>query len=115
MLPAERILIIEDNPDAAESLRLLLSLVGFEVRVAHTGPAGVKTGREWEPDVVFCDIGLPGLDGFAVARALQAGPSRLVALTAYGDEETRRRATESGFDDFLVKPVDPARIRQLLA
>jgi len=118
MTPAARgtrVLIVEDNPATADSLWWLLSLKGFQVRVAHTGPEGVRAAQEWEPGVVLCDISLPGLDGFGVASALRHGEARLVAITAYGDEETRCQAEENGFDDFLVKPVDPARILQLLA
>src|SRR4026207_543563 len=100
---SSRVLIIEDNQDMARSLQLLLSLWGFEVRVAHTGPDGVQAAQEWEPETVLCDIKLPGLDGFGVASAVRQGAARLIAVTAYDDEETRRRATESGFDDFLVK------------
>src|SRR5262252_1086013 len=111
----QRILIVEDNPDGAESLRMLLSLLGFEVRVAFTGPEGVRVGREWRPDVVLCDIGLPGMDGFGVANALRECRARLVAVTGYSDEATRQRAKQSGFTHFLVKPLDPVDIFQLLA
>src|SRR5205823_10119853 len=74
---------------------------------AHTGPDGVSAAQEWEPDVVLCDIDLPGLDGFGIASALQHGEARLVAITAYGDKETRRRAAESGFDHFLISTGRP--------
>src|SRR5689334_18163667 len=113
------VLVVEDNPDGAESLRMVLSLYGHTVRVAYTGGAGVILARKWHPRVVVCDIGLPDLDGFGVARALRRDPTtagtRLIALTAYGDDETRRRAKESGFDDFLVKPADPQVLMKLLA
>jgi two-component system, sensor histidine kinase len=113
------VLVVEDNPDGAESLRVLLNLCGFDVRVAYTGGAGVILARRWRPHVVVCDIGLPDLDGFGVARALRQDPAtagaRLIALTAYGDDVTRRRASESGFDDFLVKPADPQELMDLLA
>jgi two-component system CheB/CheR fusion protein len=117
--PGQRVLIVEDNPDTAETLRVLLSLLGHQVRVARTGPEGVRAARAWSPGVVLCDIGLPGLDGFGVASELRqravTGQARLVAITAYSDDETRRKAAESGFDHFLVKPADPARIVELLA
>ena len=113
-----RILIIEDSRDAADSLQLLLSLQGHEVRVAYTGPEGVRVAVEWSPEVVISDIGLPGLDGYAVAVEVRRNPAtattRLIALTGYGGEEERRRALESGFDFHLTKPADPARLQQLL-
>jgi two-component system CheB/CheR fusion protein len=112
---ARRVLIVEDNHDTAESLRLLLELLGHRARVAYTGPEGVRVAREWPPDVVVCDVGLPGLDGYAVARELRrcfaAAPPLLVAVTAYSGDEARRRARESGFDHFFTKPAEP---RQLL-
>jgi CheY-like chemotaxis protein/two-component sensor histidine kinase len=120
-LPAERrrILVVEDSKDAAEALRVLLELRGHEVRVAHTGPQGVAAAKEWRPDVVLCDIGLPGLDGYGVARALRLNPAtaraRLLALTGYGQEEDRRRSREAGFDHHLVKPADPEELQGLLA
>jgi two-component system, sensor histidine kinase len=110
-----RVLIIEDCRDAAESLRQLLSLFGHEVKVANDGVNGVEVAREWEPDVVLCDIAMPRLDGFGVATALRSGKARLVAITAYGDNETRQRAKDSGFDYFLVKPADPDCVIELLA
>jgi PAS domain S-box-containing protein len=114
-----RILVVEDSKDAAESLRVLLELLGHEVRVAYTGPQGVEAAKEWRPDIVLCDIGLPGLDGYGVARALRLNPTtaraRLLALTGYGQEEDRRRSREAGFDHHLVKPADPEELQQLLA
>jgi len=110
---------VEDNRDAAESLRMFLALVGHEVRVACTGPEGVGAATAWRPDVVLCDIGLPGLDGYGVAAALRQDPgtarTRLVAVTGYGDDESRRRARASGFDEVLVKPADPQALLGLLA
>lgn len=113
-----RILVVEDNRDAADSLHLLLTLQGYEVRVAYTGPEGVREAGAWPPDVIISDIGLPGLDGYGVASELRRNPatahSRLIALTGYGSEEERRRALASGFDFHLTKPADPARLQQLL-
>jgi signal transduction histidine kinase len=109
-----RVLVVEDNPDAAESLRILLELGGHEVRVAHSGPAGVGTAKEVRPQVVLCDIGLPGMDGYAVAAALRQDPAtagaRLIAVTGYGQAEDVRRALEAGFHGHLVKPVLPERL-----
>jgi PAS domain S-box-containing protein len=114
-----RVLIVEDNRDAAESLRILLDLLGYEVRVAHTGPDGVSAARAWRPEVVLCDIGLPGLDGYGVAGALRRDPAtssvRLIAITGYGGDEDRRRSRAAGFDLHLTKPVDPADLQGLLA
>ena len=97
--------------DAAESLKVLLELFNFEVTVAHTGPAGLEAARSVRPDVVLCDIGLPGMDGFAVATALRADATttatRLIAVTGYGGAEDVQRARRAGFDDHLTKPVDP--------
>lgn len=113
-----RVLIIEDHPDSADSLRLLLELRGHEVRVAYTGPGGVKAAIEWTPDVVLADIGLPGLDGYGIARELRRNPAtartRLIAVTGYGSEQDRQRALESGFEVHLTKPADPELIQQLL-
>jgi signal transduction histidine kinase/CheY-like chemotaxis protein len=116
--PRRRVLVIEDNRDAAESLRMLLELLGHEVRVAHTGPDGVRAGDEWRPDVIVCDIGLPGLDGYGVAlelgRLSVRSTARLIALTGYGDEDSRRRAAEVGFHHHLTKPANIDVLRQLL-
>ena len=117
---ARRCLIIEDNRDAAESMAALLELTGHEVTVAYDGAEGVARARLIQPEVVVCDIGLPGsLDGYAVARALRADPElagcRLIALTGYGQEEDQRRAREAGFDVHLTKPADPEVLRRLIA
>jgi CheY-like chemotaxis protein len=114
-----RIIIVEDNRPAADSMRQLLDLFGYDVRVAYTGPDGVQAAEEWTPDFVLCDIGLPGLDGYGVAAALRQHPStakaHLVAITAYGSEEARRRSEAVGFEHHFVKPVDPAVLLDLLA
>jgi two-component system CheB/CheR fusion protein len=119
-LRSHRILIVEDNFDAAESLRLFLELTGHEVEVAHDGALGVAMARERQPEIVLCDIGLPGeLDGYAVARALRSDPelssTRLIALTGYGQAEDRRLASEAGFDLHLTKPTDPDALLRVLA
>ncbi len=113
-----RVLIIEDNHDAAETLGDLLVLFGHAVEIAHSGPIGVDLARRSRPDVVLCDIGLPEMDGYAVARELRAdpagSPAYLVALTGYGRDTDRRRAEEAGFDLHLVKPVGPDVLKRLL-
>jgi CheY-like chemotaxis protein len=114
-----RCLLIEDHVDAAESLAMLLELIGHEVEVAFDGASGLAKARASSPEVVLCDIGLPGMDGYAVARALRAAPETstvfLIALTGYGQDDDRRRALEAGFDAFLIKPVDLEALRRLLA
>jgi PAS domain S-box-containing protein len=108
---ALRVLVIEDHRDAADSLRMLLEMLGHQTRVAYTGPEGVREAVDWGPDVVISDIGLPGMDGYGVARELRLNPVtarlRLLALTGYGSEDDRRRAEAAGFDRHLTKPVAP--------
>jgi PAS domain S-box-containing protein len=115
---AHRILVIEDNPDAAESMQMMLELFGHEVRIAATGPDGVTAARSYRPDVILCDLGLPGISGFEVARILRGDPAlegaTLVAVSGYGEKEDHRKALASGFDKALVKPVDPGVLRELL-
>jgi PAS domain S-box-containing protein len=113
-----RILIIEDNVDAAETLRDLLELLGHQAAVTHSGPSGVEMARRIRPDVVLCDLGLPGMDGYAVAAALRrdraAAPSRLIAVSGYGQEEDVRRCVEAGFDAHLTKPVEFGSLQRIL-
>jgi PAS domain S-box-containing protein len=114
-----RILVIEDHADAAESLRMLLEFSGHQVAVAHAGQRGLEIARDFQPEVVLCDIGLPGgMDGYAVARALRADPDQsmaaLIALSGYGQEEDQRKARQAGFDRHLTKPVDPGTLTRLL-
>jgi CheY-like chemotaxis protein len=114
-----RVVIVEDNYVVAESLRVLLDLHGYEVRVAHTGPEGVCLAQEWPPEVVLCDLGLPGLDGHRVASALRQHPAtaqaHLIAVTADNSAAARQRSQEVGFERHLVKPVDPDVLLELLA
>ncbi len=111
--------MIEDNRDAAESLRVLLRLFGHDVTVAHSGSQGVEWARRSPPDVILCDLSLPGMDGFGVARALRQEPATskvwLFALSGFAGDEDRRRCLEAGFDRHLVKPVDGTELEQLLA
>jgi PAS domain S-box-containing protein len=114
-----RVLIVDDNADAAHSLALLLRVWGNEVSVAHDGPEALESVKAQKPEVIFLDIGLPGMDGYQVARRLReledVNISLLVAMTGYGQEEDRSRSREAGFDRHLVKPVEPETIRDLLA
>ncbi len=114
-----RILVIEDNIDAADSLRDVLEMDGHEVAVAYDGPSGLERARELRPEIILCDIGLPGMDGYEVARALRADDrssgSLLVALTGYALPEDAKRATDAGFDRFVPKPPNLAQLEQLIA
>ena len=97
----------------------MLSLRGHDVHVANDGPSGVALAHSSRPEVALIDIGLPGFDGFEVARRLRAAPGgdaiRLVALTGYGQPEDRRQASAAGFDAFLVKPIDVSALTGILA
>ena len=114
-----RVLIIEDNVDAADSLREALELSEHKVEVAYTGPSGIAKARASKPEVVFCDIGLPGMDGFEVARAFRADDvlrgTRLVALSGYALPEDVQRAREAGFDQHVAKPPSLERLEEALA
>jgi CheY-like chemotaxis protein len=112
-----RILLIEDNADAREALRALLELDGYEVHAAADGTEGLDLARTKTPDVALVDIGLPGFDGYEVARRMRqltAAPRVMIALTGYSEPEDRQRAQEVGFAAHLVKPVDPDQLGRLL-
>jgi CheY-like chemotaxis protein len=114
-----RVLIIDDNVDGAHALGVILKLNGHEVAVAHNGPQGIEKARELRPDVVLCDIGLPGTDGYEVARAFQRDDALkrvyLVALSGYARSEDIQRASEAGFDAHLAKPPVIHELNELLA
>jgi signal transduction histidine kinase/DNA-binding response OmpR family regulator len=115
---ALRVVVVDDNVDGAESLGNLLEMLGHRVRVAHTGPDGIAAVRECDPDLVLLDIGLPGMDGYEVARRLRREPgcrAVLIAVSGYGRDEDRRLSREAGFDQHHVKPVAFATLRELLA
>ena len=112
------ILIVEDNADARDALGALLELEGHVVAAAGEGHQALELVRATDPDIALVDIGLPGIDGYEVARRVRAVDGRrpvLIALTGYGQPEDRRRASEAGFDGLLVKPVDPTALTTLLA
>jgi CheY-like chemotaxis protein len=114
----KRVLIVEDNVDSADTMQLLLQISGYDARTAYDGASALDIAREFEPHVILLDIGLPLRDGFEVARDLRALPQTrsafLVALTGYGQEEDRQRASNAGFDAFQVKPVEPGALETLI-
>lgn len=115
-----RILVIDDNVDAADSLSILLRLLGHEVETAYAGPSGLAIAESFRPEVVFLDIGMPGMSGYEVARRLRAGPAAvhlrlLVAVSGFGQVADRQKAVEAGFDHHLLKPADPDVVARMLA
>ncbi len=114
-----RVFVVEDNLDAALTLRDLLEIWGYEARTVHDGLSALEVAPEFHPDVVLLDIGLPGIDGYEVARRLRDRADLpgllIIAVTGYGQESDRQRAREAGFDQHLVKPVDLEILRRLLA
>ena len=116
---ARRVLIVDDNVDAAETLAMVLELDGHRVDVAHDGPRGLRLAEEARPEVVLLDIGLPKMNGYEVARHIRRQPwgaaMTLVAVTGWGQEDDKRRATEAGFDLHLTKPIAPEALRRMFA
>jgi CheY-like chemotaxis protein len=114
-----RLLVLDDNEDAANSLAMLLRLQGHEVRVAYNGLEALEVAKAYLPHVEFLDIGMPGMDGYEVARRLRLQPGLekvvLTALTGWGQHEDRRRTAEAGFDHHLVKPPEPKALETVLA
>lgn len=113
-----RVLIVDDNRDAADSLASLLGLYQYEVQVAYGGAAGLRIAREFVPDCLISDIGMPGLDGYALARQVRADSllagTKLIALSAYSDDEHIRRTAEAGFDYRLTKAVSIVQLLEVL-
>ncbi len=116
--PVRRVLVVDDDRDAAESLALLFRLDGHHVSLAHSGTQALTVARAEAPEVVFLDVELPGMDGCEVARRLRQEPRfrevLLAAMTGHGQEQDRRRCRDAGFDLHFVKPVDPVILRDLL-
>jgi PAS domain S-box-containing protein len=114
-----RVLVVDDNVDTADGLAILLRLSGYQVRVVYSGPTALEAADEYQPNVALLDIGLPGMDGYEVARRIRQQPRLedvvLVAVTGYGKEADRQRSQEAGFDHHLVKPVEFGQIEQILA
>ncbi|HEX7283901.1 MAG TPA: response regulator, partial [Vicinamibacterales bacterium] len=118
-LPQRRILIVDDSRDGGESLAMLLRVLGAEVALAHSGRQALERVASFNPDVVLLDIGMPGMDGYEVARRIRANPAhrnmQLIALTGWGQDEDRQRSAAAGFNHHLVKPADVDKLRQLLS
>jgi PAS domain S-box-containing protein len=114
-----RVLVVDDSVDAAQSLAMLLESAGHDVQTAHDGPATLEAALDYRPSVVLLDIGLPGMNGFEVAKRLRQQPELgnlvLVAMTGYGHEADRQRSQEAGFDHHLVKPADFGKVERILA
>jgi two-component system, chemotaxis family, CheB/CheR fusion protein len=113
-----RVLVVDDNRDAADSLVLILGQMGHEVRVCYEGQGALDAARALRPDVVFLDLVMPGMDGYEVARQLRALPecdgARLIALTGYGQPEDLEQSRAAGFDEHLLKPVEPANLLAMI-
>ena len=119
LLPARRVLVVDDNVDAAETLGELLTSLGAEVRIANSGASAIDIAGEFRPEAVLLDIGMPDMDGYEVARRLRAMPqfakTLLIALTGWGQDQDRRHSRAAGFDHHVVKPPDLARLIKLIA
>jgi PAS domain S-box-containing protein len=114
-----RVLVVDDNHDAADGMAMLIELMGVAVRVAYDGRSALAAASAFRPDLVLLDLGMPALDGYDVCRTLREQPDgealSIVALTGWGQESDRRRTHEAGFDDHLTKPIEPAQVERLLA
>ena len=118
-IASHRVLVVDDNTDSADSLTVLLQLVGQQTRVAYEGLAAVEAAEQFQPDLILLDVGLPQIDGFEVCRRIRAQNGsrsvKIVAVTGWGQNEDRRKSAQAGFDGHMVKPVDFAALMQLLA
>jgi CheY-like chemotaxis protein len=115
---SRRILVVDDNVDSAKTLGMLLKYLGADVHVVHSGVAAIDAVEKYRPDIVLLDIGMPGMDGYEVARRIRERHEfkevTLIALTGWGQEDDRRRTREAGFDHHLVKPADIAALQTLI-
>jgi CheY-like chemotaxis protein len=114
-----RVLVVDDNVDSADSLAMMVQLMGNQVRTAHDGLAGLEAAAAFRPDLILLDIGMPKLNGYDTCRRIRAQPwgknAVIVALTGWGQDEDKRRSQEAGFNLHMVKPVEPAAVEKLLA
>jgi CheY-like chemotaxis protein len=118
-IPSRRVLVVDDSVDITASMRLLLEVLGQEVRVAHDGRNALRIAKETPPDIVFLDLGLPFMDGYEVARALRvqfrAEALTIIALSGRADEKSRELSRAAGIDDHWLKPITMARLKALLS
>ncbi len=116
---ALKVLVVDDNVDVAQTVGWMLETIGHDYRLVHEGKLAVQTAQEYRPDAILLDIGMPGMDGYAVCRALREqtvfDDTVIIAQTGWGQLQARTAARESGFDHHLVKPVNMDRLEQLLA
>ena len=115
---SKRVLVVDDNADAADMLAIILRGAGHQVEVAYSGPSALVVARTQKPHVIFLDVAMPKMDGLKVARQLREQPenqdSLIVAVTGFGREEDRERGKQAGFDHHLVKPVETKAVLELL-
>jgi len=115
---SRKVLVVDDNVDQALSLGTLLRLLGHDVRIAHDGSSALPLAREFNPEIALIDLGMPGLNGYELARSIRADAflrgMLLVAQTGWGQAEDRRRSSEAGFDEHLVKPLRPEDLQRVL-
>jgi CheY-like chemotaxis protein len=112
-----KVLVVDDNEDAADSLATLLDVMGYSVRIAYDGPEAIEAADEFQPEVALLDIGLPRLSGYDIARHVRQKRGRevlLVAITGWGQEDDRRKAREAGFDHHFTKPADFDMLLELI-
>jgi CheY-like chemotaxis protein len=118
-MSSHRVLIVDDNRDAADSLAMMMQMTGNDARTAYDGAEAVRLAKQFRPEVVLLDIGLPIMDGCETARAIRSEPwgkeILLIAVTGWGQDDDRRQSSEAGFDHHLVKPVDPSALMEILA
>ena len=116
--PRRRVLVADDNHDSATTLAMILEMLGNEVRVAHDGEEALAMAASFHPDAILLDIGMPKLDGYAACERIRllpgTGSTFIVALTGWGQDDDKARALAAGFDRHLVKPVEPAKLQELL-
>ena len=117
--PSRRVMVVDDNADDANTLCSILEFFGHTVRCVYDGTSALAAAESFRPDVILLDIGLPGMDGYEIARQIRAHPAlratRLIAVTGYGQNADRARSLEAGFDHHLTKPVDADKLHQLLS
>jgi CheY-like chemotaxis protein len=116
---SRRVLVVDDNRDSAQTLAMMLRLMGHQTTTAHDGPEAIEVAKEFQPEIILLDIGLPKMNGYEVCRRIRAldfGRSALiVALTGWGQDDDRRQSSDAGFDRHLVKPIDFTVLGELLS